>query len=390
MPGHTRFNHARVAGLRMAAIAVATIAFALPALSTASADVCSDLRRQLREASQIGSGARSQVRRYAEAAIHQREEIEKTISIRRSQNCDARPSAACLSLDRTIRQMRINLDALQRQRDRLSGGQNAALIRAIENRLDMNRCDDRQRVARQEPQSRTVTVIPPKPDPNPRKSRIIVREGVGRQRVYEPGTQGGSSILVPDDQPEATRSDSRAITVPHLSGSFRTLCVRTCDGYYFPISFSTAFDYFERDAQACAAMCPATEAKLYFHRVPDQESEEMISLQGQPYTALPTAFLYRKTRTEAADPSCTCRVAQASANAQQSTPSAAATEIMNDANLGTEPEPAETAQPAEPSDEDEDEGVDAASRSVRVVGPEFLPAPEAAIDLLSPDRTSDR
>jgi hypothetical protein len=58
--------------------------------------------------------------------------------------------------------------------------------------------------------------------------------------------------------------------------------------------------------ETCSAMCPAAETKLYFHRVPEEESEAMISLQGEPYTALPTAFLYRKRRTETADPSCTC------------------------------------------------------------------------------------
>jgi hypothetical protein len=85
-------------------------------------------------------------------------------------------------------------------------------------------------------------------------------------------------------------------------GTYRTLCVRTCDGYYFPISFSTTPSRFMSDAQSCQAICPGTNVALYTHRNPGEESESMVSLAGEPYTALPTAFRYR---TEF-DPACIC------------------------------------------------------------------------------------
>src|SRR5207247_7083255 len=44
-----------------------------------------------------------------------------------------------------------------------------------------------------------------------------------------------------------------------LAGTYRTLCVRTCDGYYFPISYSTVPGKFADDEQLCRRMCPATE-----------------------------------------------------------------------------------------------------------------------------------
>src|SRR5215470_5542313 len=48
---------------------------------------------------------------------------------------------------------------------------------------------------------------------------------------------------------------------PQLGGNgYRTLCVRTCDGYYFPISFSTAPTRFAEDEQTCQKLCPASEA----------------------------------------------------------------------------------------------------------------------------------
>lgn len=91
-------------------------------------------------------------------------------------------------------------------------------------------------------------------------------------------------------------------------GTFRTLCVRSCDGYYFPISFSTVSDRFSDDELTCEAMCPGTEVELYYHRMPNQDSEDMISYRSDmPYTELPAAFNYRKTF----DQDCTCRSSSA-------------------------------------------------------------------------------
>lgn len=75
-------------------------------------------------------------------------------------------------------------------------------------------------------------------------------------------------------------------------GTYRTLCVRTCDGYYFPISFSARGGELQRDQNACRALCPGKEVALYVQRN-GEDGGPMFSLAGQPYTALPTAFRYR-------------------------------------------------------------------------------------------------
>jgi hypothetical protein len=90
-------------------------------------------------------------------------------------------------------------------------------------------------------------------------------------------------------------------------GTYRTLCVRTCDGYYFPISFSTVQSQFARDEQACQEMCPGEEVKLFVHRNPGEDSEAMVSVTGEPYVQEPYAFAYRNSY----DPACTCRPAVA-------------------------------------------------------------------------------
>jgi len=88
-----------------------------------------------------------------------------------------------------------------------------------------------------------------------------------------------------------------------LGGTFRTLCVRTCDGYYFPISYSTVPGKFADDEALCRRLCPATEVNLYSHRNPGEDVNRAVSLSGRIYTDLPNAFAYRK----AFNPSCSCR-----------------------------------------------------------------------------------
>src|SRR5689334_3699710 len=44
-----------------------------------------------------------------------------------------------------------------------------------------------------------------------------------------------------DEAPAAPRANGG------LSGSFRTLCVRSCDGFYFPISYATDRSHFKTD-----------------------------------------------------------------------------------------------------------------------------------------------
>jgi hypothetical protein len=79
--------------------------------------------------------------------------------------------------------------------------------------------------------------------------------------------------------------------------------VRTCDGYYFPISFSTSSGHFAEDEQVCHAQCPATETALYSHRNPGEDVAQAVSTAGRLYKDLPNAFRYRREVT----PACSCR-----------------------------------------------------------------------------------
>jgi hypothetical protein len=122
-------------------------------------------------------------------------------------------------------------------------------------------------------------------------------QGVRAQGFFEQFFGGGQLPLpVPRPYPGAGRSsaDQSYGGTSSDGGTYRTLCVRLCDGYYFPISFSTVPSEFARDADKCAASCGG-EARLFYHPNPGGDVEGMIDLTGMGYARLPTAFKYRKT-----------------------------------------------------------------------------------------------
>ena len=87
------------------------------------------------------------------------------------------------------------------------------------------------------------------------------------------------------------------------NGTYHTVCVRSCDGYYFPISYSTLPSHFAEDQLTCQRECPAADVALYSYRNPGESMDQAVSTNGQLYTALPTAFHYRTQLISG----CSCR-----------------------------------------------------------------------------------
>ena len=84
-------------------------------------------------------------------------------------------------------------------------------------------------------------------------------------------------------------------------GRYRTVCVRTCDGYYFPISASTSRSQFYRDAEKCQSRC-GQEATLFYQPFGQPGAKSLVDLDGNRYEKMSYAFKYRK----AVDPACRC------------------------------------------------------------------------------------
>lgn len=88
--------------------------------------------------------------------------------------------------------------------------------------------------------------------------------------------------------------------------TYRTVCVRLCDGYYFPVSFSTLPNHFQRDAEVCQSKC-AAPAQLYYYQNPGGAVEDMQAFDtNDKYTSLRTAFMYRKEYVQG----CSCKQAE--------------------------------------------------------------------------------
>ncbi len=81
----------------------------------------------------------------------------------------------------------------------------------------------------------------------------------------------------------------------------RTVCVRTCDGYLFPLANLDGRTAAPAQEQACAAACPGAETALYTVRA-GEDLDQAVSRTGTPYRSLAAAFAYRSKRVQ----SCTC------------------------------------------------------------------------------------
>lgn len=84
--------------------------------------------------------------------------------------------------------------------------------------------------------------------------------------------------------------------------SYRTVCVRLCDGYYWPISESAPMSRFRGDNATCESSCQQP-AKLFYQPIGDSDAGQLVGLDGKAYSSIDKAFAYRKSL----NPSCRCK-----------------------------------------------------------------------------------
>jgi len=112
-----------------------------------------------------------------------------------------------------------------------------------------------------------------------------------------------------EDEPRSRRrgrrnsvnsSHAHASVAAHLNyGGREPVCVRLCDGYFFPLT-GASYDTASQSA-ACNSLCPDAPTEVYYKNGSDR-IEDSISEKGQPYTALPVSLRYQTT----ADNTCSC------------------------------------------------------------------------------------
>lgn len=240
----------------------------LPAGASAQEVDCGRLQAQIAAMDQ----ADARTNPYAGAVQKQRAEIERSHAYAQSIGCDRQqflffgnaPPAQCSGLTARIQQMRGNLAQLEASAGRFANNPQ---------RQDL--------VMRYKAYCR-----PDQPHPRNFLESLF---GGGQSEPPPPGD-------VPPDQVPNADQDQKA------HGGSEAVCVRTCDGSFFPLNYSARRSSSETLTELCKSLCPNAEASVYT-LAPGQQIQTAVSLDGTPYYDLPAALKYQK----ALDPNCTCR-----------------------------------------------------------------------------------
>jgi len=266
--------------LRQICLALLTLAAVLPARAQAPTSTCAQLESQLAALDRDAeTGRAEQIERYEDDINKQQFELDRLIDQSQRIGCErsgfflflGRQPEQCGPLNARIQRARANLDRLHAELDRLTDEDRAEQRGAILRALAQNSCGPQYRAAVAAAQPRGVF-----------------------------GTLFGNIPFLGNN---AAPSTPTPFSFADPTQSYRTLCVRICDGYYFPISFAVAPVKFPEDEQACKRQCPGAETALYYHRNPGEDASAAVSLAGRPYSELPTAFRYRQEYNAA----CSCR-----------------------------------------------------------------------------------
>jgi len=323
----------------------------------ASSPVCLQLQGQLAAIDRgFADPTRTdQIKRSEDAIAKQQADLDRTVAAAHKQGCAGEGffalfsglSPQCGPITSQIQQMRGNLDRMMSDLEQFRSGSadRDGQRRAVIGELAQNNCGAQYTAA-------AATSGP----------RGFFDALFGNATIVNPGGDGAPS------------------------GTYQTVCVRSCDGYYFPISYSTVPDRFAEDQHSCQRLCPATEVSLYTYRNPGEDMSQAVSVSGQPYTALPNAFRYRKEVT----PACSCRLpgqswAAALKNADDSSTLESGDIVVTDRNakaLSQAPQqpgmaastagtPSPDTNATSPAPSSNTVGPDG-KRPVRVVGPPFL------------------
>jgi hypothetical protein len=237
---------------------------------------CARLQQAI-AASGHGNGQSGQ---YEAAAQKQRGEIDRTVAYAQQIGCENHkflffgnnPPPQCDQINAQISRMQANLAALQARAGGGEGGR-AELV-ARYNAQCANPAPQQPHGIfdalfgnPREPQQSEIQTTPLNPDANPNPDQPP-----------------------PDGEIHEARAGSKAV------------CVRSCDGSFFPVSYSAGSSRLDELQDMCRALCPNADVTLYTYS-PAADIETAVSITGARYMDSPTALKYRKS----IDNSCTCK-----------------------------------------------------------------------------------
>jgi len=238
-------------------------------------------------------------------------------------------AANCQQLTNSLRSLTSNSDYAQLQRNSIRARQAADSVQAAESQFVRDGCQNllnsRQRLTAS-CRGLARAILQGRSDYDKLVAKVDTGQAVAQQREtvlqqiarFGCGT-GSSATITQQDRPDNRspfeilldnlfNGGQRVVNEPYDfygQSTLRTVCVRSCDGYYWPVSFSTLPDYLQQDEAICAQQCPGADVSLYYYQNPDGTPQDMVDLSGQPYSSTPNAFRYRRE----VDASCTCKPA---------------------------------------------------------------------------------
>ncbi len=256
-----------------AGVALAQAPAPYPAPPAAVANpVCTRLEAQLGaiDRGTVDPARADQIRRYEDARNKQQAEVDRMSAQASRMGCQGGgffslftgQNPQCTPLNQQLQQARATLEKILADLDRLQGGG----------------AGDRE--------AQRATVI-----------NALAQNNCGAQYSAAANQQRGLF-----DNLFGSRQPGGGAYPTGPSGTYRTVCVRMCDGYYYPISYATTSDHFAEDAQACQQTCPAADVVLMSNPT-GSDITQAVASNGAPYTALPNAFKYRTSLV----PACGCR-----------------------------------------------------------------------------------
>lgn len=380
-----------------AILAIVSILIAIPPEAIAQNATCAKLEGQLRALNNASSGTgNKRTRQYENAIQNQEIELQRTQNYAQSLGCNDKflifegGPAACRGLKSQISQMQSTLNQLYSQMERVSNGSSsvAGQREQIVESLQYYSCPGYVQPARQQRQQQVNPQQQSQQPPQPQRQQgqsffgwlFGGQEEAPNQPQYSPNPN--DPTLDPNYDP----------TNPFIGSGYRTVCVRKCDGFFFPISFSTSSANFERDEQTCRAQCPGADSALYAYHNPGQDIRDAFSINGESYTSLPNASKYRDGFTS----DCSCKNGfsnwkEALANAQNELGNKSGDVLVSDKKAEelsmpkalrnqttmkmTNPDGTKVV-PTPSKDEIQKEATlaDGSKKTIRQVGPTFLPA----------------
>lgn len=230
-----------------------------------------------RLAAQISAaGDDAGARRYVEAARKQGAELSQTVAYARSLGCDRQqflffgspPPPECAGVNARIRAMQTNLERLQ------GAAQGGVGQRArLQQQFDAS-CQQRGGLG------------------GALNSLFGGSEPARTYPPMDPGAGDGASRL--EEEPPADPGPPR--------GGSQAVCVRTCDGGFFPVSYNAGRAVMADLQELCSAQCPGTEAKIYTKAF-GADISKALSAEGEPYANLAHALQFQKSWS----PTCSCK-----------------------------------------------------------------------------------